>query len=278
MNRRLFLTALACVASIASPAMASQRDCHADPRSGQSSILLLLDRTTNLDATAKDRWRRGIAKLISDRSLHGEMRVLEVRENATELEVVRNVCLDESPTLTPPEKQGLSGLWRSAIEWWSGPSSDRDAALRRAKEDHDDRSKFIVSLQKLINVDRPTRSETEIAQSLIAALQANCVGRRHCSILVYSDFLDSNAKAHLDLADPRGAGIVRARELLGEYDPPISDTTVDIRCWGFGRDDVRPGRPLDDHRRMALRAYWSGFFETIRKRAKEGSVQFVDFL
>ena len=277
MRRVLLLLAVPFMA-IASPARASQQDCRLDPRLKGEETFLLLDRTTVLDPSAKDRWRRGVANLLATPSLSGDLRVLEVRSTATELRALNSACLDR-PSAPPSQGEtGLSGRLQALRDWWAGPPQDSTRDRRRLLEDRRDRTALIRATQRLVNTDDPTPSQTEISQSIAALLQTGCSGARRCTVLVFSDFLDASAKAHLRDMNPSRAGVARATQLLREYSPSLRSTAVSICGWGFGRDDAHPGATLDDRRREALRAYWTGFFQTINRRSAGGTIQLFDFL
>lgn len=243
--------------------------------------LVIVDRTTDADPSAKERYKAGVGQIFQNEKYAGHVTVGEIRDTSVAWKVLGSGCLDSVETvkaLRPPARTWYESLWRWLEElfrkWLAPQPSEREVARRRsqARDIGADRAAMARDVAALIETSNVTKRDTEIAQSLTSALQSSCERRAQCNIFVYSDLLDSAAKlAQKNKEDMRMAGRTRARSLLEEYQPEISKTVVITRVWGFARGDEKAGVALDDERRRGIREYWLGFFDVVEDRAAPGS-------
>lgn len=253
-----------------------------------SAVVVLVDRTTILDTAAQERWANGVATILGSYNVVGKLSILEVRESAVGARLLGSGCLSD---FRPQDKQvNEVSIVEHPWEWtkeigrraWKKVTVPRRSDKEESDRIWDERSartEYTKALRTALTIDRPTGTNTEIAQSLISALQSTCGAKSTCRVYLFSDLLDSAAKREVRSADVEQKGGARARALLQEMRPEISAATVTIKVWGFGRDDTQSGRPLDDLTRRSVRNYWRGYFDEVGRSAAEGSsYDIVDML
>jgi hypothetical protein len=262
--------------------------CLRDESYRSDAVVLLVDRTTAWDDAARARWAGGVATILNSADVVGRLTVLEVRDTAVGTVSMGSGCLSD---FRPMDAQGSSvSLSEDPWEWtkeqarraWKRVTTPRLSPKEESERiwgERTARTAYAQALRGAMSADRPTSSNTEIAQSFASAVQSACGGKAVCRIYVFSDLLDSKAKRETRGADGEQEGSARARSLLLEMRPEITSTKLLISVWGFGRDDAQTGRPLDDTTRRYLRSYWRGYFEEFTKSAAAGSAfDIVDML
>jgi hypothetical protein len=243
--------------------------------------VIFLDRTTNPDDAARSRFRNGILAILGNHEYVGRLVVVEIRDNETQTEKIGEGCLD---ALKQPEIVRLESdnrwkrAWRSIVskyrEWRPEERSDaeKNREIDRQSYIQQDRGAAAVAIGSLIDTNRATEHDTEIARSLVAALQSECSGKVVCNVFMFSDLLDSDAKRAFALRrGMQAAGATQAKKLLAEYRPKIGMTRVMIRIWGFGGSDDVASRPLPDGMRQEIRSYWQAYLDTVLASAAKNS-------
>jgi len=260
--------------------------CVLDRRMDKHRIVIIVDRTTLLDDVAKQRYNEGINYIFSDQKSFGRLKVFEIRANESQAKSSTVGCIyTVEPVDVESNHQGsyfynIYKHFLSKLEKLFGIAKKTDPIGRKLRDDNAfARATAAASLRSLLINDDPTSSDTELLQTTVAAIAAQCSKVEQCDVFLYSDLLDSYVKRDFRMnANMHAAGVARAAELINEYRPEISKTLLTITAWGFGRDDAAPGVALENRKRISVKAFWAGFFETLTSHAAAGSnSQISDF-
>lgn len=246
--------------------------------------IIVLDRSTVLDARSLTLFERGIDAFLSDEVTRGKIGAWEVRDTTLGYEELLSSenLPSEPPDIEPPE---LVNCDQNPGETY--PNASNEIRIKECEQNNQDvidkhkKDKNIAeqqgqmrsikaaeikeSIMQFAKTPRPTAKRTAISGPIFHLLEARCKNSL-CSVAIFSDLVDSHILAELksqvghDTSMYEEKGKQVANNLKDEYGTTVRSDTA-ILVWGVGRSD--DGGELSEAKTKALRVYWNSFFQTI---------------
>ncbi|WP_289393478.1 hypothetical protein [Peteryoungia algae] len=241
--------------------------------------ILIVDRTSQLNAAESRALEDGIAIMFEDRSFGGELMIGEVRGSSLSSEWIYESCVarDYVPSIACEgvlsDSNRPQHFLDDPFDWmknavFGGPQREpntkavllceaerAEAETQRAE----DKTKVLEELRQ-ITKKAVSSSPTALGDTIFRVAQARCA-KTSCNLYVFSNLLDAGWK-ELVAADVQqseaGARAVTSSSRLNGATVKINSVMV----WGFGFDeqDGEQKFQLSDDAALKLLEYWKAFF------------------
>ncbi|MHC1790094.1 hypothetical protein [Solidesulfovibrio sp.] len=255
-----------------------------------NASIILVDRTTNLNASAKKQFVRGVDSFIRSQRVSGKIVMYEVRSADFDTRFIMQDCLKPLASVgedEPAWKKSIEYIAKkinaeSIYDYFAYKNSDKN---KNTYEDDIDalvgRRSVVANIESYVNKDINETRSTALVSEFSRIYKDFSQGSDDLFILVYTDLQDTSLKKKLldEKVEWEQLGIDKARHYAEIFPVRNPAKNVTVVFWGVGRSEVDKDSKLKAEEAAKFEKFWRSFVGTlVRPRHSEVNIYFrTDF-